>query len=56
MITTSDMQSVFAFLLASGKKLVNIRSEMWKVNDLICFEEGIEEEYNQFSWTKTESQ
>lgn len=37
MITTSDIHSIFAFLLAGGKKISNIRKEMWKVKDLISF-------------------
>lgn len=55
MITTSDMHSVFAFLLAGGKKVVNIRKEMWKVKDLVIFQKGIEEEYQTYNWSKTES-
>jgi|JI9StandDraft_1071089.scaffolds.fasta_scaffold517158_2 hypothetical protein len=55
MITTSDMHSVFAFLLAGGKKIVNIRKEMWKIKDLVTFQTGIEEEYMTYGWAKTES-
>lgn len=28
---------------------------MWKVNDLVQFENGIEEEYKQYKWSQTES-
>lgn len=41
MITCSDFHSVFAFMLAGGKKIVNMRKEMWKVKDLINFDDGI---------------
>jgi hypothetical protein len=42
MITCADIHSVFAFLLAGGKKLNNIRKEMWKIQDLITMEKDIE--------------
>lgn len=45
MITTSDFHSIFAFLLASGKKINNIKKEMWIVKDLIQLEENIEQEF-----------
>ena len=41
MITTSDIHSIFAFLLAGGKKISNIRKEMWRAKNLITFETGI---------------
>jgi len=53
MITTSGLQSIFAFLYAGGKKISNIRKEMWKIKDLITIQENIAEEYNTFSWAKT---
>ena len=56
MITCSDFHSIFALLLAGGKKVTNIRKEMWKVKDLISFEKGILEEYETYRWAKTESQ
>lgn len=54
MITSSDSHAVFAFLLAGGKKIINIRKEMWKVKDLICFQDDILEEFNSFKWAKSE--
>lgn len=42
MITCADFHSVFAFLLAGGKKIHNIRKEMWRVKDLLCLEPNIE--------------
>lgn len=42
MITCADFHSVFAFFLAGGKKINNIRKEMWRVKDLITMEKGVE--------------
>lgn len=56
MITCADFHAVFAFLLAGGKKIDNIRKEMWKVKDLIYMEKGIDEDYNSFKWAETYSQ
>lgn len=56
MITCADFHAVFAFLLAGGKKIDNIRKEMWKVKDLIFMEKEIEEDYNTFKWAETYSQ
>jgi hypothetical protein len=56
MITCADFHSVFAFLLAGGKKINNIRKEMWRVKDLIGLEKGIDEEYASFRWAQTYSQ
>jgi hypothetical protein len=42
MITCADFHAVFAFLLAGGKKINNIRKEMWRVKDIITLEQGIE--------------
>jgi hypothetical protein len=41
MITCADFHSVFAFLLAGGKKLNNIRREMMRLTDLVTLEKGI---------------
>ncbi len=56
MITCADYHSVFAFLLAGGKKINNIRKEMWKIKDLITIQKGIEEQYKTFKWAQTYSQ
>jgi N12 class adenine-specific DNA methylase len=56
MITCADFHAVFAFLLAGGKKINNIRREMWKVKDILTLEQGVEEEYASFKWAQTYSQ
>ena len=56
MITSSDIHSIFSFLYAGGRKINNIRREMWKVESLITMEKNIDEEYKQLKWAQTKGQ